>query len=193
SGVRLSTRRSLQDEAAAGLELEFEVELVRDRYAIRYMLRDRRLELAARLSDGVTMEGNDLHAPAVVELQCTEVVVCGDQPEPCAACNDGGLADPHREALVQPRALRGGFGLSPVHSPRPALRRRQGRLAEHPRMRRSLAAGSARRVLQAGRWQVSTRSRFRPRQPSPGRRRRAVEPRSSITNLVVTAASQVRK
>jgi hypothetical protein len=39
------------------------------------------------------MEGDDLHAPSLVELQGAEVVVGRDQPEPCAAGVNGGGAD----------------------------------------------------------------------------------------------------
>jgi len=39
------------------------------------------------------MEGDDLHAPALVELERAEVIVGGDQPEPCAACSDSGFTN----------------------------------------------------------------------------------------------------
>ena len=78
---------------STSLETELELEFVGDRYSVRTVLRDRRLEVPTRLGDRVTMERDDLHAPSLVELQCPEIVVGGDQPKPCAAGLNRGVTE----------------------------------------------------------------------------------------------------
>src|SRR5262249_42492165 len=85
--------KRLVDLRRYSTEPQLELELVRDSYSVLSELGDRGLQVAACVGDGVTVEGDDLHAPALIELQRAQVGVRRDQPEPRAASLDGDLSD----------------------------------------------------------------------------------------------------
>jgi hypothetical protein len=74
-----------------GLEAEFQLELVSDRYSVRPALWDGRLEVSACPGNRATVEGDDLHAPGRVRARggCRWWY----QPEPRATCLYGSVAD----------------------------------------------------------------------------------------------------
>jgi hypothetical protein len=71
-------------------QAQLQLQLVGDGNPLGVALRNLRLQSAAGVPDGVSVQRNELHPPALIQLQGAQVVVGRDQPEPPAT---GGLGD----------------------------------------------------------------------------------------------------
>ena len=87
-------------------EQELELELVRDRHAALVPQRDRRLDPARRI-DTVPVEGAEVQAETLVEVDRTHIVVGGRQPEPAAtpAAGVGDAASQQRATYPLPSTV----------------------------------------------------------------------------------------